>query len=117
MAFVAKCRARGVLIHITGEDDTLDPRNPSHWRRLIESGLDAAMESEKTSKRVRRGVAVAAVAGGFHGDCPYGYERVIVGERPTRHGPKPVKEQRPHPVHARWWRRSSGGWPATTRSP
>ena len=41
--------------------------------------LDAAMESEKISKRVRRGVAAAAVAGAFHGDCPYGYERVIVG--------------------------------------
>jgi site-specific DNA recombinase len=100
VAFVAKCRTKGVLIHITGEDDTLDARNPSHWRRLIEGGLDAAMESEKISKRVRRGVAAAAVAGAFHGDCPYGYERVIVGERPTRHGPKPVKEQRPHPVHA-----------------
>jgi site-specific DNA recombinase len=100
VAFVAKCRARGVLIHITGEDDTLDARNPSHWRRLIEGGLDAAMESEKISKRVRRGVAAAAVAGAFHGDCPYGYERVIVGERPTRHGLRPVKEQRPHPVHA-----------------
>ncbi len=100
VAFVAKCRAKGVLIHITGEDDTLDARNPSHWRRLIEGGLDAAMESEKISKRVRRGVAAAAVAGAFHGDCPYGYERVIVGERPTRHGAKPVKEQRPHPVHA-----------------
>jgi site-specific DNA recombinase len=100
VAFVAKCRAKGVLIHITGENETLDARNPSHWRRLIEGGLDAAMESEKISKRVRRGVGAAAVAGAFHGDCPYGYERVIVGERPTRHGPKPVKQQRPHPVHA-----------------
>jgi hypothetical protein len=58
------------------------------------------MESEKISKRVLRGVASAAVAGGFHGDFPYGYERVIVGERPTPHGPKPVKEQRPHTEHA-----------------
>jgi hypothetical protein len=40
------------------------------------------------------------VAGGFHGDAPYGYERVIVGERATKHGPRPVKEQRPHPEHA-----------------
>src|SRR5262249_53702553 len=53
------------------------------------------------SKRVRRGVAAAAVAGAFHGDCPFGYERVIVGERSTPHGPKPVKEQRPHPEHAK----------------
>jgi DNA invertase Pin-like site-specific DNA recombinase len=98
--FVAKCRTHGVLVHITGEDDTLDPRNASHWRRLIEGGVDAAMESEKISKRVLRGVASAAVAGGFHGDCPYGYVRVIVGERQTKHGPKPVKEQRPHPEHA-----------------
>jgi site-specific DNA recombinase len=100
VAFVARCRSKGVQIHITGEDDTLDARNPSHWRRLIEGGVDAAMESEKISKRVRRGVASAAVAGAFHGDTPYGYERVIVGERQTRSGPKPVKEQRPHPEHA-----------------
>lgn len=58
------------------------------------------MESEKTSKRVRRGVAAAAVAGAFHGDTPYGYERVIVGERATPYGPKPVKQQRPHAEHA-----------------
>lgn len=84
VGFVARCRAKGVLIRITGEDETLDPRScPSHWRRLIEGGLDAAMESEKISRRVRRGVAGAAASGGFHGDCPYGYERVIVGKRQT----------------------------------
>lgn len=97
VSFVAKCRARGVRIHVTGDGDTLDPANPSHWQRLIHGGVDAAMESEKISRRVLRGVSAAAVSGGFHGDTPYGYERIIVGERPTPHGPKPVKEQRPHP--------------------
>src|SRR6266545_2444001 len=61
VAFVAKCRARGVLIHITGEDDTLDARNPSHWRRLIEGGLDAAMESEKISERVGRNDPISVI--------------------------------------------------------
>ena len=100
VAFVAKCRTRGVLVHVTGEEDTLDPRNPSHWRRLIDGGVDAAMESEKISKRVRRGVAAAADKGGFHGDTPYGYQRRIVGERSTAHGPKPIKVQEPHPETA-----------------
>lgn len=93
--FVSRCRTRGVLVHLTGDDDTLDPRNPSHWHRLITGGLDAAMESEKISKRVRRGTGKAAVAGEPHGRPPYGYIRVIVGERATPKGPKPVKEQRP----------------------
>lgn len=98
--FVAKCRDTGVLVFLVGDDELLDPRVLSQWKRLIDGGVDAAMESEKTSKRTRRGVAKAAAAGGFHGDCPYGYERVIVGERQTAHGPKPLKEQRPHPEHA-----------------
>src|SRR5690606_2779536 len=91
--FVAKCRDTGVLVFLVGDDELLDPRVLSQWKRLIDGGVDAAMESEKTSKRTRRGVAKAAAAGGFHGDCPYGYERVIVGERQTAHGPKPIKEQ------------------------
>ena len=95
VAFVAKCRTRGVLVHIVGDGDTLDPRSPSHWHRLISGGVDAAMESEKISKRTLRGVATAAAAGAPHGDVPYGYQRVIVGERATPHGPRPVKEQRP----------------------
>lgn len=94
VTFVSRCRARGVLIHLTGDGDTLDPRNPSHWHRLITGGVDAAMESEKISKRVRRGTGRAAAAGKPHGPAPYGYVRVIVGEERTPHGPKPVKDQR-----------------------
>lgn len=94
VTFVSRCRARGVLVHLTGDGDTLDPRNPSHWHRLITGGVDAAMESEKISKRVRRGTARAAAAGKPHGPAPFGYERVIVGEEKTPYGPKPVKEQR-----------------------
>lgn len=97
--FVAKCRDKGVLVLIVGDDEVLDPRILSHWKRLIDGGVDAAMESEKTSKRVRRGVSTAAEAGEFHGDTPYGFERVITGERETKHGPKPVKMQRMHPEH------------------
>lgn len=94
VTFVSRCRTKGVLVHLTGDDDTLDPRNPSHWHRLITGGVDAAMESEKVSRRVRRGTAAAAAAGRPHGPAPYGYERIIVGEQQTAHGPKPVKEQR-----------------------
>lgn len=97
VTFVSHCRARGVLVHLTGDDDTLDPHNPSHWHRLITGGVDAALESEKISKRVRRGTALAAAAGKPHGPAPFGYERVIVGERQTPSGPKPIKDQRAGP--------------------
>ncbi len=98
--FVCRCRDRGVLIYVTDGDETLDPRKPSQFRRLIEDGLDAYMETEKTSRRTRRGVATTAAAGGFHGDAPYGYLRAIIGERPTPNGPRPIKEQRPDPTTA-----------------
>jgi DNA invertase Pin-like site-specific DNA recombinase len=98
VAFVSRCRAKGALVHLVTDDDTLDPRNPSHWHRLITGGVDAAMESEKVSRRTRRGTARAAAAGKPHGPAPFGYERVIVGEEQTPHGPKPVKEQRKSPA-------------------
>lgn len=102
--FVGKCRHRGILIHLSGDDETLDPRKPSHWKRLIDGGVNAAFEVERLSQRVRRGVAQAAVDGGFHGDAPYGYLRIIVGEKTVRSGSKmvkkPIREQRPHPEHA-----------------
>jgi DNA invertase Pin-like site-specific DNA recombinase len=97
VTFVSRCRSRGVLVHLTGDGDTLDPHNPSHWHRLITGGVDAALESEKISKRVRRGTALAAAKGRPHGPAPYGYERVIVGERQTPSGPKPIKDQRAGP--------------------
>ena len=90
--FIGKCRKRGILIHLSGENDTLDPRKPTHWKRLIEGGVDAAFEVERLSVRTRRGVAQAAVDGGFHGGPPYGYHRVIVGEKTVRQGSKNVKK-------------------------
>jgi site-specific DNA recombinase len=102
--FVAKCRRLGVLIHLSGDEETLDPRKPSHWKRLIDGGVNAAFEVERISQRTRRGVAQAALNGGFPGHMPYGYCRVIVGEESVRRGSKMVKklikEQRPHSEHS-----------------
>ncbi len=99
--FVGECRRRGVLVHLSGEDETLDPRKVSHWKRLINMGVDAAAETDLLSQRVKRGIKDAAVEGGFHGRAPYGYERVIVGEETVTRGgrtfKKPLKEQRIHP--------------------
>src|ERR1051325_4631722 len=101
--FVDFCRDRGVRIHLSGEDDLKDPRKGSHYRSLIDAGLAAHMETETLSKRVTRGTKTAAVAGGFHGDAPYGYERVMVGHRMVVSGDrivkKPLYEQR---AHAEW---------------
>lgn len=102
--FVDRCRDNGVQIHLSGEDDLVDPRKPSHWKRLIDAGVAAQMETEMLSARVKRGIVTSAGNGSFHGDAPYGYLRVIVGETAVQRGRKMVKklvwEQRPHPEHA-----------------
>jgi DNA invertase Pin-like site-specific DNA recombinase len=76
VAFVARCRDNGTRIHATGYHDTYDPRNPRHWRALMEDGVDASYETEKMSLRIRRGVATAAVAGRPYGPTVYGYRRL-----------------------------------------
>lgn len=76
VAFIARCREQGTVVHATGYRETYDPRNPRHWRALMEDGLDASYETEKMSMRIRRGVASSAAAGRPYGPCVYGYRRL-----------------------------------------
>lgn len=94
VAFVAKCRTRGVKIHATSHQSTYDPGNLRQWRTLVEDGLDAAYESEKLSSRVLKGVNGAAAAGKAHGAAQYGYTRVydqhdrkVFTQHPDEHAP------------------------------
>jgi hypothetical protein len=64
-----------VLVHIVTHRRTYDPRVSRDWRSLAEDGIDSAVESEKTSERVRRAVAALAVEGTPTGRIPYGYQR------------------------------------------
>ncbi len=101
--FVNRCKEAGVLIHLSRGDERLDPRKISHWDRLIDAGKRAQIETDMLSERVVDGVNTAAIAGGFHGDAPYGYERIQVGFREVQSGDrmvkKPAYEQREHPDH------------------
>lgn len=69
------CRDLGVLIHVTSQERTYDVRNDGDWKSLIDEGVAAAHEPERTSKRVKRDVRATARAGKPHGRILYGYRR------------------------------------------
>ena len=69
------CRDRGVLIHVTSHDRTYDPRQWRDRKTLLEDGIDAEGESEKTSQRIRRSHRGRAAAGLPAGRLLYGYRR------------------------------------------
>lgn len=66
----------GVLVHVTKDRRTYDPRNPRDRRTLDEDGTDSAYESAKTSQRNTRNAAANAAAGRPYGKPNYGYRRV-----------------------------------------
>lgn len=74
--FISACRDHDVLIYVTNESTLYDPREAAHRKRLIDAGSDAEMESEKISKRARKGIRGAAAEGKGHGPASYGYTRV-----------------------------------------
>jgi DNA invertase Pin-like site-specific DNA recombinase len=74
--FITACRTNDVLIYVTNENTIYDPREASHRKRLIDAGSDAELESEKISKRARKGIRGAAKEGKGHGPASYGYERI-----------------------------------------
>lgn len=75
-AFLELCREHGVLIRVTDHARTYDMGEARDWRTLAEDGVDSGYESEKISRRTRRGVASAARNGRPpQGPCPYGYRR------------------------------------------
>jgi DNA invertase Pin-like site-specific DNA recombinase len=87
--FLNDCRAHNVRIYIASHDQLYDLANGRDWRALAEDGVDSAYESEKTSGRVRRGVAAAALRGEPYGRIPYGYKRRY------EHDPTHPKMRRP----------------------
>jgi DNA invertase Pin-like site-specific DNA recombinase len=70
------CRATDVRIHVVSHDRTYNVHNARDWRALAEDAVDAHYETEKTSTRVRRGLAIAAAEGKPNARAPYGYRRV-----------------------------------------
>jgi site-specific DNA recombinase len=74
--FLTACRDNAVLIHVSGEDTTYDPRKAVDRKRLLDAGSDAELEAEKISTRTRKGTAGAALEGKAHGPAGYGFTRV-----------------------------------------
>jgi len=72
---LAACRSHGVLIRVTSDERTFDLARAGDWKVLADLGVDAAHESEKTSMRLRRGMAAAARNGTPHARVPYGFRR------------------------------------------
>lgn len=91
-AFLDACRETGTGIYVTSQDRLFDLTNGYDWRVLAEEGVDAAFESEKISKRSRRGIAGAAGKGIPHGRIPYGYRRTYTREEGRK---KPLPHQEP----------------------
>ena len=56
-----------MLIHVTSHDRTHDPGQWRDRKTLLEDGIDAEGESEKTSQRVQRDVRARAASGKPHG--------------------------------------------------
>ena len=79
-AFLDACRDTGTQIYVTSQDRVFDLANGYDWRALAAEGVDAAFESEKISKRSRRGVAGAVEMGLPYGRIPYGYKRTYTRE-------------------------------------
>jgi DNA invertase Pin-like site-specific DNA recombinase len=96
-AFLDACRETGTRIYVTSQDRLFDLANGYDWRALAAEGVDAAFESEKISKRSRRGVAGSVELGIPYGRIPYGYRRTYTRE-PGRS--KPLPHQEPDPAEA-----------------
>lgn len=89
VSLMVMCREKRILILAADEDRVYDPTNRREFRKLIEEGLDAADESERTSERCLRGQRTAAKAGRPQGRLVYGYVREYDGtgkfERQVKH--------------------------------
>ncbi len=67
---------RDVKVHVVSHARTYDPSNHRDRRSLLEDSVDSEYESGKTSDRVRRSAAAAAVEGRPNGRPPFGYRRI-----------------------------------------
>lgn len=74
--FLGDCRRSDVKIYVIENERLYDMAVINDWESLASEGIKNAVESEKISKRVRRGHAGAAEVGRpSHGRAPYGYRR------------------------------------------
>jgi DNA invertase Pin-like site-specific DNA recombinase len=70
------CRSQAVLIRITDDERTYDVRRGGDWQALATQGVGNAVDSDKISTNVKRGLNASAKAGRPPmGPCPYGYRR------------------------------------------
>lgn len=93
--FLTACRVTGTLIYVTPQDRVYNLKDEwRDYRTMAEDGIDAAIEVEKLSDRIKRGVRANVTKGRPHGRVVYGYERVY--DEKTRR----LAEQRPHPDRA-----------------
>lgn len=84
--FISACRDNNVLIHVTSDATTYDPRRAAHRKALLDAGTQAEGETERISARARKGIVGAVLEGKAHGPSAYGYTRVygpIVNGRRT----------------------------------
>jgi site-specific DNA recombinase len=75
--FLDLCREHKVLIHVTTHRHTYDLSVRRDRKTLIEEGVDAEDDSEKTSERTVRALADNARRGMPHGVRQYGFERTM----------------------------------------
>lgn len=88
--FLSDCRKSNVKIYIIESERLYDMTITGDWEGLASEGIKNAVESEKISKRVKRGHTGSAQAGRpSHGRPPYGYRRVynsstgeLIGQEP-----------------------------------
>lgn len=88
--FLSDCRRSEVKIYVIENERLYDMSVISDWEALATEGIKNAVESEKISKRVRRGHAGSAEVGRpSHGRAPYGYRRTydpsngeLIGQEP-----------------------------------
>lgn len=69
------CAEKGVLIRITVESRTYDPRKANDYRDLVNMANTAEYEVRHSSSRIRRNASSEARKGKPHGLAPFGYDR------------------------------------------
>jgi site-specific DNA recombinase len=73
--FLEVCLEEDVHIYIKEHDREYDLSNPNDWEVLADEGIKSQRESDKISKRVKRGVTSNASVGIPHGREVWGYKR------------------------------------------
>lgn len=90
LSFLSDCRKSNVKIYVIENEKLYDMSVIGDWESLASEGIKNAVESEKISRRVKRGQMMSAKSGRpAHGPTPLGYRRVydpttgeLVGQEP-----------------------------------